>query len=51
LPTKHILGIVAVTWVLCLWCSKCKALCERLFAFVPSAAWNGQPHGIWIRKN
>jgi len=43
LPTKYIFGAVAVSMGHFLWCSKIKALFERLFAFVLSAAWNGQP--------
>jgi len=36
------LGLLQLTWVIFLWCSKSKALCECLFVFVSSAAWNGQ---------
>jgi len=44
LPTKRVFGTVAVNVGHFLWCSKGKALCERLFAFASSAAWNGQPN-------
>jgi len=36
------LGLLQQRGSFCLWCSKGTALCEHLFAFVSSAAWNGQ---------
>jgi len=37
------LGLLQQRGSFSLWCSKGKALCERLFAFVSPAAWYGQP--------